>query len=369
MSKSLVVCCDGTWNRPDELSGGLVAPTNVSKIALGLASHRADGAEQRLFYQRGVGTRKWQHFRGGAFGYGLSRNIRACYRFIVGNYEPGDSLYLFGFSRGAYTARSTVGLIRNCGILRPSHRKRINEAYRLYRSRSARKGPSTIESQIFQRMYSHEDIEVHFIGVWDTVGSLGIPIDGFRVTAIRKYWGFHDTALSSRVHSAYQALAIDELRAPFKPTIWTQQEHAKDQILEQTWFAGVHKDVGGGYEDPSLSEIPLLWMVDRARERGLAFRPQYFHVGGGVPDREQRCLGTRLAPDPLGEIHESRKSFYKLIKPVARTLGHDEPPPASPAGQTGASSALARRRERTDYHPLSLDRWTQEGWPEFDVDV
>ena len=120
------MCCDGTWNYPDELAKGVAAPTNVAKVALGIARHDAAELPQRVYYQSGVGTRRFQRVRGGAFGYGLSRNVRACYRFLVEIYEPGDELYFFGFSRGAYTARSTVGLIHNCGILRPEHRDRLS---------------------------------------------------------------------------------------------------------------------------------------------------------------------------------------------------------------------------------------------------
>jgi len=114
--RRLVMCCDGTWNFPDELKKGVPVPTNVVKVAVGLG--RDDNAKipQLLYYQSGVGTRRRQHVRGGVFGYGLSGNVRECYRFIVENYQPGDELYFFGFSRGAYTARSTIGLIGNCGI-------------------------------------------------------------------------------------------------------------------------------------------------------------------------------------------------------------------------------------------------------------
>ncbi|MEA2156849.1 MAG: hypothetical protein QOE11_2989, partial [Solirubrobacteraceae bacterium] len=255
--KRLVVCCDGTWNTPDELRDGASAPTNVSKIALGLAREDAAGGVQRLFYQRGVGTRRFEHLRGGAIGFGLSRNVRDCYRFIVENYEPGDELYFFGFSRGAYTARSTAGFVRNAGILRPEHRDRVDEAYALYRSRDSKTKPSGIESEIFRRMYSHEETKIEFVGVWDTVGALGIPIGGLRLPFVQHLWGFHDTKLSTYVRAAYQALALDEHRSIFKPTTWTRQPESGDQILEQVWFAGVHSDVGGGYQDPALAEIPL----------------------------------------------------------------------------------------------------------------
>ena len=157
MTKRLVVCCDGTWNRPDQLSGGVVSPTNVSKLALGVAREGRDGTRQLLYYHHGVGTQRFERMRGGALGFGLSRNVRECYRFLVENYELGDELYFFGFSRGAFTARSAVGLVRNAGILRAEHVGRIKEAYRLYRGRDDDSRPNGIEARIFRRMYSHED--------------------------------------------------------------------------------------------------------------------------------------------------------------------------------------------------------------------
>ena len=120
--KRLVVCCDGTWNRPDQTKQGFAAPTNVAKIALALADEDDAGNPQVLHYEAGVGTRRGERLVGGVFGVGLSRNVQDCYRFVVDCYEPGDKLYFLGFSRGAYTARSTVGLVRNAGILRPEHR-------------------------------------------------------------------------------------------------------------------------------------------------------------------------------------------------------------------------------------------------------
>jgi hypothetical protein len=356
--KRLVVCCDGTWNRPDELRGGIPAPTNVAKIALGVARAGEDGVPQRLYYQRGVGTRRFERYSGGGFGYGLSRNIRDCYRFLVESYAPGDELYLFGFSRGAYTARSLAGLIRNCGILKPEHAGHVGAAYALYRSRRDRHTPTAIESQIFRRMYAHEDeTPIRFVGVWDTVGALGIPIDGIRLPFSDRLWGFHNTDLSRLVLAAYQALAIDEQRGPFKPTLWTQQPDAGGQVLEQVWFPGVHCDVGGGYADCGLAEITLLWMADRARACGLAFEPGHLVVGEADPEPERRALGERLAPDRLAALHPSRKGWYRLLPRHVRRLGPERDRGDDRDGHAAASSAVRRMEERPDYRPASLDRW------------
>jgi uncharacterized protein (DUF2235 family) len=346
--RRLVVCCDGTWNRPDQLSGGVAAPTNVAKIALAVAERDPAGVDQLLYYEPGVGTRRFERIRGGAFGFGLSRNVRDCYRFIVENYRPGDELFLFGFSRGAFTARSTVGLVRNAGILRREHADRVDEAYALYRSRTDRTHPRGIEARLFRRMYSRPEIEVRFIGVWDTVGALGIPIDGVRLPFTDRLWGFHDTELSSHVQSACQALAIDEQRGPFRPTPWTRQPTASGQTLEQVWFTGVHCDVGGGYRDPALAEIALLWMVARARECGLAFSPGHFAAAGDPVDETRRALAEETAPDALGAIHNSRRGFYRLLPRYRRTI-------SEVAGSEVASSALRRHREMASYDPAGLD--------------
>jgi uncharacterized protein (DUF2235 family) len=352
MGKRLIVCCDGTWNRPDQLHNGVAAPTNVSKLALAVAREDSSGVAQRVFYQPGVGTRRWERLRGGAFGLGLGRNVRECYRFLVECYEPGDDLYFFGFSRGAFTARSTVGMVRNCGILRSEHVDRVNEAYRLYRSKEDPTRPDGMEAQIFRRMYAHPETKIRFVGVWDTVGSLGIPIDGVRVPLLAKRWSFHDTRLSRSVQSAYQALAIDEHRGPFEPTLWEQQEEAEGQTLKQVWFAGDHSDVGGGYSEPALAEIPLLWMADRAAEADLAFVPDRLVPVGEKLDPEARHLGVQVAPDAVGPMHESRTGFYRLFRHCHRPIAGD--------GASAASSAVLRR-ETSDYDPKTLADWLGAG--------
>src|SRR6266540_1375162 len=215
MSKRLVLCCDGTWNTAEQKS-----PTNVTKLYNALAREDAAGNEQRPFYHVGVGVKPSERIRGGAFGFGLSRNVKDTYRFIVENFEPGDELFFFGFSRGAFTARSTAGFVRNSGILRRENIDRVDQAYALYRSRSAH--PRGEEAQLFRNSYSHET-RIRFIGVWDTVGALGIPLSGLRlVNLVNRRWQFHDTELSSTVDAAFQALAIDEQRGPFRPAIWTR---------------------------------------------------------------------------------------------------------------------------------------------------
>jgi uncharacterized protein (DUF2235 family) len=355
VAKRLIVCCDGTWNRPDQMESGLAAPTNVAKIALAVLRDGSGGTPQLLHYHPGVGTRRFERLRGGAFGFGISRNVCDCYRFLVENYEPGDELYLFGFSRGAFTARSLAGLVRNSGIVRSQHVARIPDAYRLYRARRATAKPRGIEAQLFRRMHSHPDQNpmVHFIGVWDTVGSLGIPLDGLGLgRLINRRWGFHDTDLSSRVRYAYQALAIDEERGPFRPTPWTLGSDPADQTLEQVWFSGVHCDIGGGYRDPALSEIALLWMADRASSAGLALDPERLQPSGGQGDGADRITAVGVAPDGLGSLHTSRKGLYRLLRRYRRPIMPDHL-----TCESVASSAMRRRGQLPDYRPSSLEHY------------
>jgi uncharacterized protein (DUF2235 family) len=359
--KRLIVCCDGTWNRPDQVAQGVAAPTNVAKIALALADTDAAGNVQCLHYQAGVGTRRGERVLGGGLGVGLSRNVQECYRFLVDNSEPGDELYFFGFSRGAFTARSTVGLVRNSGILRREHRDRIQEAYGLYRNPHRDSHPSGVAAELFRRSYSHPDVHVQFVGVWDTVGALGIPIDGFRPPLLSRLWTFHDTRLSRYVRHAYHAVAIDERRRPFRPTLWERAEVPPDQTLEQVWFAGVHCDVGGGYRDPTLSEIPLLWMAEKARGCGLAFKPGRLVIEPTDPGDERRRTGERVTPDPGGEKHDSRNRFYRLLPAYDRRLVGEGG--AAVDGGRLASSARTRHDEDGGYRPPGLAEWLANGRP------
>ena len=340
MAKRLVVCCDGTWNTPDQK-----APTNVTKLALAVAPTDSGGVAQRMFYHRGVGTKRSERIRGGAFGIGLSRDVRDVYRFLVANFEPGDEIFFFGFSRGAYTARSAAGFVRNSGILRAEHADRVHEAYALYRSRQAH--PRGIEAQLFRRSYSYET-RIRFIGVWDTVGALGIPLSGLRfINFLNRRTQFHDTELSTTVDAAYHALSIDEKRQPFRPTEWKVQSSTTKQHVEQVWFAGVHCDVGGGYREHGLSDIAFLWMVSKAQANGLAIDEAALAAGPfvGTADASE----AEPNPDPLAEQHETRTLFYKLLPAYHRPIDRDVS-----RCEWVSSSAVARADDLPAYHPPNL---------------
>jgi uncharacterized protein (DUF2235 family) len=359
MPKHLVVCCDGTWNTAYQSINGIPCPSNVTRLALSIADKDSDGQCQRVYYHPGVGTSRWDHLRGGAFGAGLSANVLDAYLFLIDNYEPGDDLYFFGFSRGAFTARSAAGMVRNCGILRAENRDRIDDAYRLYRSKNDK--PSGMTSTLFRSAFSHEPT-IEFIAVWDTVGALGIPPvgPGFLhpvLNWVNKRWSFHDTELSSHVHGAYHALAIDERRGAFKPTLWKKQPGAK-QTVEQVWFAGVHCNVGGGLIDSSLSDLALLWVVNKAEHHGLAFKDHAFKLrqegdtGELKPGEEAKFT---VAPNPMTLPGRSYTLLYRLIglpfdRPIGVETGDD-----GGYGQNVAETAVQLREKKpNEYHPKEL---------------
>ncbi|MDZ7291495.1 MAG: DUF2235 domain-containing protein [candidate division KSB1 bacterium] len=302
MPKRIVVCSDGTWNTPDQRDGKVFCPTNVVKMARAIAPLARDGWAQVVFYDEGVGTH-WglDRLTGGAFGVGLSKNIKDAYLFLINNYIDGDEIYLFGFSRGAYTVRSTAGLIRKCGLLKKIHADKVPEAYKLYRQRDAT--PDTEAAILFRQNFSRE-IRIKFIGVWDTVGALGIPLRGLRFLTRRRYQ-FHDVRLSRSVDYAYHAVAIDERRKPFKPTLW-ETANAPGQTVEQVWFAGVHSNIGGGYRDTGLSDLAFLWIKEKAEAAGLTFDQEY--------------IDTVFHPDPFGVMRNSKKGLYLLTGNYLRPI-------------------------------------------------
>ncbi len=344
MPKRLVICCDGTWNSPDQQQNGVPCPSNVTKVALCVAPADAKGIEQRVFYDKGVGTGPFDRLRGGAFGWGIKKKIVEAYSFMVENYDSGDELFFFGFSRGAYTARSTFGLIRNSGLLKRECADKIEDAYDLYRRRDKASHPTQMESTLFRKSYSHEP-GARFIGVWDTVGALGLPVSKF-FKFLNYRWSFHDVQLSRWVDNAYQALAIDEKRKPFQPAVWEQNADAPGQVLEQVWFAGVHSNVGGSYANTGLSDIALLWMVNKAEGCGLAF------------DRVQ--LNAMLKPDSLAMLNESLTWYYKLfsgayIRPIGRPIGVI-------SNESAASTAVDRlNNPPSKYNPPNLIAYLKGG--------
>jgi uncharacterized protein (DUF2235 family) len=357
MSKRLVICCDGTWNTPDEVDQGQPVATNVTKLALAAASQDGTGTEQRMFYGKGVGTARYEHVLGGGLGVGLSQKIKDAYTFVVDNFEANDELFLFGFSRGAYTARSLAGFIRNAGILKRAHAIRLEEAYELYRSRSQATRPRSTEAQLFRKTYSRES-RIKFIGVWDTVGALGIPTLP-TPAALRNRWVFHDVTLSTWVDNAFHALALDERRKPFEPTLWDQADDAPPtQVLEQVWFSGAHSNVGGGYHDAGLSDIALVWLMNKARGCGLAF--------------DEQLAAKTLKPSPTGALQDSVAWFYKPLgdgtRMIPKTRRRRDGSPMR-THESVATTAKKRWDEDPAYRPPNLAAYLDRSGPLTDVEL
>jgi hypothetical protein len=277
--KNIILCSDGTGN-----SGGKTRGTNVWRI-YNVIDRFHSSVEQVTFYDDGVGTEnlKWLKLLGGAFGWGLSRNIRQLYSFLVMNYQPGDKIFLFGFSRGAFTVRALSGMICKCGlwdrqqyIASKNRDKIVNRILKAYRQVK-----HTDLDKLKSEQIKLESVEIKMIGVWDTVDAVGIPSDNLRdwvdiwykaITG-RRLYGFHDQVLSDKVKYGFQALALDDERKTFQPNIWEPRKN-----VEQVWFAGVHSNIGGGYPQDGLSYVALDWMMCKAEKLNLKFYKDVWNV-------------------------------------------------------------------------------------------
>ena len=337
--KRLILCCDGTWNKADQEDKGIPCPTNVVKISYRIAKRDGD-IPQIIYYDQGVGSGNiLDRLSGGAFGQGLEDNIHDAYRFLIANYEYGDELYLFGFSRGAFTARSIAGMIRKCGVLGREFVQHYRDAITLYRSEHCPTDPAAIKFRQDYSVGGGGDIKIKFIGVWDTVGALGIPLRGLRWLT-RDQYQFHDTELSGAVEYAYHALAIDERRTPFEPTLWMYVPKSW-QTIEQKWFCGVHSDIGGGYPEHGLSDISLDWMIGRAQGVGLKFD-------------SDAMLAHALKPDPRMQLHNSKTGLSRLIPGSDRAIGWSIKTP-------DASDKAVRQNDPTQsLHDSVLTRWDND---------
>ncbi|MEX0899821.1 MAG: DUF2235 domain-containing protein [Gammaproteobacteria bacterium] len=300
MGKRIVICADGTWNRP-ERNPAKDFPTSVLRLARALDPMKG----QQVFYDWGVGS-YYDPVGGGVTGLGIEKNVMDGYRYIVQNYAPGDEIFLFGFSRGAYTVRSICGLINNCGIVKRPSARMIEAAFAHYKRRGTEYHPSGDKSIAFRLAHSHANREVQFVGVWDTVGALGIPFSFLGL--LNKKDEFWDSKLGKNVRVARHALAIDELRSDFEPTLWEAREKLD---LKQVWFTGAHSDIGGSYPPDSdgalLSDYPLKWMMDEAAAAGLALEPH---------------LRKELNPSATATLHASRKHVYRSKRPYRRPIAH-----------------------------------------------
>ena len=337
MTTRLVVCFDGTWDTPaTNPTDPQSVESNVVRFYESVPAGTApDGVLQKKWYDTGVGTDWYDRIRGGAFGFGLDQKIQEGYQFLVENYpDPAPEafeIFVLGFSRGAYTARSLVGLIRNVGLLTPDNIHRLDDAYALYRRRDA--SADAPEAQAFRQRYSRA-VEIKFLGVWDTVGALGIPVSALQWLDSGEY-AFHDTELSGIVKNAAHALAIDEHRVDYQATLW-KRVLKEGQSVEQRWFIGAHADIGGGYESRLLSDITLQWMQQKAQAAGLAITPA-----------EMPAVAAQNWAAPVSDsYHDFLGGVYALTHPP-----FDRPIDLSSADQTMDDKVMGRCRSDAAYRP------------------
>ena len=327
MSKNIVVLSDGTGQE-----GGRGHDTNVYKL-FRMLEDRTD--KQVVFYDEGLGT-DWRKFTGNAFGSGFSKNLLQCYQFIYDNYNAGDKIFLFGFSRGAATVRSLASFIHYFGILPKSRPELIKKAFKLYR-----RGREKVSSEVFKKTYNilsrgkgtgvenvlnkkamnfvHEHpnqwAQIEFLGVWDTVPALGLVA----LAGLNSYLGklfrysFHDFKLHPSVRNAYHAVSIDDDRLWFQPSLWTEKTR-EEQIVEQVWFSGAHTDIGGGFLEPGLSDISLEWVIEKAVSHGLRI-----YLGS------RQYWNFVVAPDATDRYHPPRTGFGRIfIKGVRNNVWEDQ---------------------------------------------
>jgi len=319
MAKNIAFFADGTWDEP---------ASNSNVFRLYSAAQNMPGA-QVTTYDTGVGTdnNALDKVFGGAFGLGLFQKIKQGYSTIASQYSAGDKIFIFGFSRGAYTARSLAGMIVHCGLptVNCNDPKIVDMAFEAYRNVSQR----DMLLQTLNESYAMNCPKIQLLGVWDTVGSLGIPAIFGGIDVIQ--YGFLDLSLNPNVLNAVQALAVDEQRLQFPPALWTSAP-APGQTLTQVWFSGVHCDVGGGYAadtgGSALSNITFHWMATFAQEQGLQFKPGAFPA--------QPVLG-----DALATLHNSLTGLYQLT-PHTRNVVAESVLSVSVQQRCAASSANYR---------------------------
>ncbi len=312
MPKNIVICCDGTGNE--------FGPTNTNVVKLFELLHK-DPSTQAAYYDPGVGTmsapgaisvpaKAFTKLLGLAFAFGLTANIEDAYRYLMERYQDGDQVFLFGFSRGAFTVRALAGMLYKCGLLQRGSENLIPYASKMYRH-----GSKALAAD-FKRTFSRS-CPVFFIGVWDTVKSVGI-------LRRRK---FPNTALNPEVAHARHAISIDEKRSQYRPNLWS---HEPRQDVRQVWFAGVHSDVGGGYCEAGLSHATLRWILREAIDAGLR---------ADMP-------GPDVYPeDPLGRLHNPLLPFWWVLGWWSRFV---------PDNALVHTSVRERMAGCAGYHPANL---------------
>ncbi|MBR0962488.1 DUF2235 domain-containing protein [Tardiphaga sp. 538_B7_N1_4] len=406
--KNIVICCDGTGN---EISENI---SNVLKLYRVLRKTGKTEPLQVVFYDPGVGTlarpnpwtKAWQDaitVVGLATGYGLDDNVLAAYEFLVSQYEEGDNIFLFGFSRGAYTVRVLAALVHKIGVLAPQQRNLAGAALTAYKQLNAAaesrasalnqgvavdsaaerepEGPLTrddVASQ-FARIASTRWATITFMGVWDTVASVIVPRpDRFYTFSLEK---LAHTQRNPSVKVFRQAIAIDERRRMFRLHSWDEPQtymhnrfsltnNSEPQDIKQVWFTGVHGDIGGGYpeKESGLSKWPLIWMIDEAGTCGLTVDPRTVNQLAWGKQRKGSPF-SYVAPDTTSDLHDSMTNAWRVLEWIPKAdkykecgtrrsfFGHyipDAEPRSIPEGSFVHESVVKRIQAVSNYRPINM---------------
>ena len=329
----------------------------------------ANSPEQLVYYSAGVGTQYGEQLSGGMFGIGINKEVTDAYEWLIEHYEPDVHLFIFGFSRGAFTARSLAGFISICGLLKPGSPISMKQLYERYRkgntTKSVRELATVDENQLSQedkwiKKYSRA-VPIWFQGVWDTVGALGMPIPWLPKFS-KGDFAFLETDLRINDKHAYHALAIDEHRKAFAPTLWKKSTPKQGETypprlpdaVEQRWFVGAHANVGGGYENDLLSQIPLKWLMSKAIAHGLLFND-----GVEIDGDENICpIRDSYAEMVLGiyKAFTFGNAFYRTIGAEPIDTGDAV---TTTINETIDASVFDRWRNDGAYRPKNLSDWAK----------
>jgi len=369
-NKNIVMFLDGTWNSPED-------ETRVW-AAKNLISGTHNGVEQEVYYDKGLGTQKFEKFQGGVFGKGLGKNVRQAYAWLSKNYEDGDNVYIFGFSRGSFTATSITGMIMRWGLIHPNSPLSVDEVFKLYekwdehtplyelefQKKDGKTDFSKLEAQLLD---TSRRISIKMIGIWDSVATVGVPLGNFArfsKNALR----FHNPRISTIYENVFHALAIDEHRKPFRPILFhffykrdaSQADYDKNKKkygdrIEQRWFSGSHGDVGGGDNIP-VSNAPYAWLLGHAQSLGLG-------VNGTMPDTSP--VHTQPLNNPFNKFVFGLYKIFRLGKRYYRTIGAASTPVKNNGmietlSETIDASVLKRRKNDPEYRPKNLEIWAAE---------
>ncbi|MDB9492859.1 DUF2235 domain-containing protein [Dolichospermum circinale CS-534/05] len=330
--KRLVVCCDGTWQNLTNL-----CPSNIVKLSQSVKRIASDGIPQVVFYGAGIGSEN-NKILGLTTGLGIDQSIQDAYKFLSLNYVDGDEIYLFGFSRGAYTVRSLAGMIYCSGLLSRQHITEVPTAYELYRNRNVK--PSSNEARKYREKYGKNQgkpVDITLLGCFDTVSALGIPLlPIFKMFAplLHKRYKFYDTTLNKYVQNALHAMAIDEVREIFDVTRMIKNPDAPNQRLIEKWFPGKHGCVGGGTEEyTQLSDGPLKWMIESIKDLGLGL--------------EFDLTSITIESNPTINF-KNNVGIYKLAGIKLREVGDDI--------EELHETSISRLENCLDYRPKNLNK-------------